>query len=114
MRLVAEHRSEGHRTDRVVRMYTGGVREVIKADSNGEWWNRYIIIPRRLVLIEIRRIRKERRRYWDWWEVLPAGASQLIESERYSGPGHPFTRMPYRIESSRKFVVIYQSGGLDI
>ena len=115
MRLVAEHKSEGPReTDRVVRLYTGGVREVIKADSNGEWWHRYIIIPRRLVLNEVRRIRKEHKGYWDWWEAIPKGASELIGSEHYSGPGQSFTRMPYRVESSRKFIVIYQSGGLDI
>ena len=114
MRLVAEHKSEGPRgTDRVVRLYTGGVREVIKADSNGEWWHRYIIIPRRLVLAYARRIRRERR-LSEWWEVIPPGASELIGSEHYSGPGKSFTRMPYRVESSRKFIVIYQSGGLDI
>lgn len=114
MRLVAEHRSEGPRdTERVVRIYTGDVREVIKADSNGEWWNRYVIIPRSLVIDYVRKIRSERR-ISEWWEVIPPGASSLIGSEHHSGPGQPFTRMPYRVESSRKFIVIYQSGGLDI
>jgi len=49
MRLVSEHRSAGHRdTERVVQLFTGGIRVVTQGDR--EWWSRYIIIPRRLML----------------------------------------------------------------
>ena len=115
MRKVFENRTAGTRdTERVVRLYTGGVREVVKGDWDGEWWHRYLIIPRRLVLNALRDLRKNGCAISDWWEVLPQGASELIRSESHSGPGQSFARVPYRIESSRKFVVIYQSGGLDI
>ncbi len=56
MRKVFENRTAGTLdTERVVRLYTGGVREVVKGDWDGEWWNRYVIIPRRLVINEIRK-----------------------------------------------------------
>lgn len=116
MRLVAEHRSEARRdTQRVVRLYTGGIREVTQ--GNGEWWSRYIIIPRRLMLNEIRKLRAKGCTIvgsWNFWELLPEGASELIGYEHYSGPGASFTRAPHRIRSSRKFIVIHQGGGLDI
>lgn len=115
MRLVAEHISEARRdSERVVRLYTGGIREVFQGDS--ESWSRYIIIPRRLIINEIRRMRAEGCNFHlDFWEVLPEGASDLIRSERYSGPGASFVHRPYRIKSrSRKFVVLHQGGGLDI
>lgn len=117
MRLVSEHRSEGTRrdTERVVRLYTSGIREVFHGGSES-WW-RYIIIPRRLVLNEIRRLRKQGCKivgYWNFWELLPEGASELIRSERYSGPGGAYVNRPFKIKSSRKFIVIQQGGGLDI
>lgn len=120
MRKVFENRTAGTLdTERVVRLYTGGVREVVKGDWDGEWWNRYVIIPRRLMLNEIKRIRKltNGARFidgWEWWDLLPEGASKLIRSASYSGPGSSFTNEPFKIKSSRKFIVIYQSGGLDI
>lgn len=116
MRLVAEHITEGQRdTQRVVRLYTGGIRVVTQGDR--EWWSRYIIIPRRLVLNEIRKLRAKGCKIigsWNFWELLPEGASELIGMEHYSGPGASFTRAPHKVRSSRKFVIIYQSGGLDI
>ena len=117
MRLVSEHRSNGSRrdTERVVRLYTGGIREVVQGDS--ESWSRYIIIPRRLMLNEIRKITVKGVSVigtWGFWDFIPEGASNLIRSERYSGPGAPFVREPYKIKSSRKFIIIYQCGGLDI
>lgn len=117
MRLVSEHRSAGRRdTERVVRLYTGGIREVIQGDS--EWWSRYIIIPRRLMLNEIRKLRAKGCQIvgsWNFWKLLPEGASEMIEMEHYSDPGASFTRAPHKLRSrNRQFVIIYQSGGLDI
>jgi len=116
MRLVSEHRSAGHRdTERVVQLFTGGIRVVTQGDR--EWWSRYIIIPRRLMLNEIRKLRAKGCTIvgsWNFWELLPEGASELIGYESYSGPGASFTRAPHKARSSRKFVIIYQSGGLDI
>lgn len=118
MRLVAEHISEAARdTQRVVRLYTGGIREVVNVYHHGESWSRYIIIPRRLMLNEIRRLRAQGCTIigsWSFWELLPDGASGLIRMEHYGGPGAPFVHLPCRWRSSRKFIVIYQSGGLDI
>lgn len=115
MRLVSEHKWETPRDERVVRIYTGGIREVFKGDS--ESWSRYVIIPRRSVLSEIRRQRKRGFTFAGMGGVLgviPDGAARLIRSESYSGPGQSFTHAPYKIKSSRKFVIIYQRGGLDI
>lgn len=119
MRLVSEHvtRDENDRRDRwrAVRIYTGGIREV--SHGNAEYWNRYIIIPRRLILNEIRKLRAKGCSIigsWNFWELLPEGASELIGYAGNSGPGGSFVREPCKIRSARKFVVIYQSGGLDI
>lgn len=119
MRLVAEHMTEsqdGHYS-RIVRQYTGGVREVLRS-HHGESWTRYIIIPRRLILNEIRKLRKLGCKVvgnWNFWELLPEGASELIRCEYYSGPGQSFAHRPCKVRSrSRKYVVIYQSGGIDI
>lgn len=116
MRLVAEHRTETNQTLRSVRIYTGGIREVFH-QWHGESWSRYIIIPRRLVLNEIRKLRAKGCAIvgnWNFWELLPEGASDLIRSETNGYPGGPFVRAPYKMKSARKFVVICQSGGLDI
>lgn len=117
MRLVSENRSEAHCPNkRIVRLYTGGIREVIHGDS--ESWSRHIIIPRRLMLMEIRRLRAKGYSIigsWNFWELLPDGAAGLIRSEHYGCPGGSFTRAPYKLRTrSRKHIVIYQSGGLDI
>lgn len=118
MRLVAEHTSEGHRrdTERVVRLYTGGIREVVQGDR--EYWSRYIIIPRRLMLNEIRKLRADGCAIigcWDFWQLLPEGANEMIRHEGYGGPGAPFTHAPCKVKTrNRKYVIIYQSGGLDI
>lgn len=120
MRLVSSHTSEAkgpRESDRIVRLYTGGIREVVHCCANGEYWSRYIIVPRRLILNEIRKLRAKGAiviGQWDFWELLPEGASELIRSERYSGPGQSFTHRPCRVKSSRKYIVIHQSGGLDI
>lgn len=120
MRLVAENKSVGQRrdTERVVRLYTGGIREVIHYHGYGESWSRYVIIPRRLMLNEIRKLRDKGAiivGQWNFWELLPEGASELIRYESYSGAGQSFTHRPYKVRSrSRKFVIIHQSGGLDI
>lgn len=115
MRLVSENKSETPRDVRVVRLYTGGIREVFSGD--GESWSRFVIIPRRLMLNEIRKLRQRGSRIignWDFWELLPEGASELLRSERYSGPGCSFVRAPTKYNANRKFVVIHQGGGLDI
>ncbi len=49
--LVMEHKTER----RVVRLYTGGVREVVIGDS--EYWSRYVIVPRKTVVAEIRKMK---------------------------------------------------------
>lgn len=121
MRLVATNSTQcerGH-TERIVRIYTGGIREVVHIYHHGESWSRYIIIPRRQILNEIRKLRERGcpiAGHWTFWELLPEEVSnQMIRSESYGGPGRPFTHRPYKVRSrSRKYIVISQSGGLDI
>ena len=117
MRLVAENRSDvGNPSARLVRLYTGGIREVVHGDSKA--WSRYIIIPRRLILNEIRRLRAKGCQVigsWNFWELLPDGAAAMIRPERYGNPGSSFVREPFKYKTrNRKFVIIYQCGGLDI
>ena len=107
--LVAEHKTER----RVVRLYTGGIREVIVGDS--EYWSRYVIVPRKTVVAEIRKMKaKGFRRFDTLEEYLPEQAYELIGGEHYSGPGRGFAHRPCKLKSGRKWVVYAQSGGLDI
>jgi len=48
------------------------------------------------------------------FDLLPEGAADLLRSEHYGGAGCAFAHMPHKVKSSRKFIVIYQSGGFDI
>ena len=107
--LVMENKTER----RVVRLYTGGVREVVIGDS--EYWQRYVIIPRKTVLAEIRKMKaKGFRRFDSLQEYLPEQAYELIDAEYYSGPGRAFAHRHYKLKSNRKWIVYAQSGGLDI
>ena len=107
--LVAEHKTER----RVVRLYTGGVREVVIGDS--EYWSRYVIVPRKTVVAEIRKMKaKGFRRFDSLEEYLPEQAYDLMRSEHYGGPGRAFVRAAHKHKSGRKWVVYAQSGGLDI
>jgi len=107
--LVMEHKTER----RVVRLYTGGIREVVIGDS--EYWSRYVIVPRKTVVAEIRKMKaKGFRRFDTLEEYLPEQAFDLMRSEHYGGPGCAFIHRPYKRKSGRKWVVYAQSGGLDI
>jgi len=116
MRKVFENRSPAHRdTVRVVRLYTGGIRVVFNGDRDS--WTRYVIIPRRLILKEIRKLTKDRCFLYGrltLFDLLPEGAADLLRPEHYGDAGCAFAHMPHKVKSSRKFIVIYQSGGFDI
>ena len=97
---------------RAVRLHSGGIREVFVGDS--EYWSVYIIIPRKTVLAEIRKLRAKGFRRFDAYDHLPESATDLLRCEGYGGPGRAFVNRPFKYKSSRKFVILSQSGGLDI
>jgi hypothetical protein len=100
-------------TRRIVQTFTQGVR-CVTIDHGGECWTSYLIIPRLALIAGIRRMRKRGFQYDDcnWYDVTP-GADRWGCPAGDGGPGRPFAREPYRMRSSRRFVVMVQSGGLD-
>lgn len=96
------------RYDRTVDVLASGVR-IVTISHQGEWWTRYVIAPRSVVLQELREARERGWNRPEAIELLPG-----LDSEYYGGPGRSFVRHPHRLQSSRRFVVAYQSGGLDV
>ena len=101
-------------TSRHIQLFANGVRRVT-LDFYGESWHSYTIIPRSLMIAGIRHRRSQGAQYHDcdWWTLVD-GLDRWIAPEGYGGPGRPFAREPHRIYGSRRYVVICQSGGLDI
>jgi hypothetical protein len=106
------HDSEG--TRRCVQTFTYGIRRVTK-DYHGESWHSWLIIPREALVAGIRRRRAAGAQYHDceWWTLIP-GLERWIAPAGYGGPGRAFAREPHPMRYSRRFMVISQSGGLDI
>ncbi len=106
------HDSENDRR-RCVQTFDHGIRRVT-VDFYGEAWYSYLIIPRAALIEGIRRRRSQGAAYHDcdWWTVIP-GIDRWIANGGPGGPGRTFAREPRRSESSRRFMVIAQSGGLD-
>lgn len=98
---------------RCIQTFKGGIRRVT-IDFHGESWTSYLIIPRAALIAGIRR-RHLGTQYHDcdWWTLIPGIDSWVAPAGR-GGPGRPFAGEPHRINSSRRYMVIAQSGGLDI
>lgn len=72
-------------------------------------WTRYIVLDRRKILA---RVKQERRKGVRWnligWIAYPNWCATE------SGPGGPFRGFPSRIANNRRYIVVAQSGGLDV
>jgi len=86
-------------------------------------WSKYVIIPRELAVKHVRKIRaqyhKENGGRTPWcrsaWSCQAIHvALDFLTTVHYNGPGRSFAHAPVRISSSRRYVVFYQSGGMDI
>lgn len=104
-----------YRDERRVTVTPEGIREVLTWSEYGESWSGYIIVPRELVNQEIRKLRAggQRPSVMYWWEYMPKYARERIMPEGCGGPGQPFARKPW-YRATRRWVVMYQSGGLDV
>ena len=99
---------------RCVQTFSHGVRHVTTR-YRGESWHTYLIIPRAALIEGIRRRRSQGAQYHDcdWWTLIP-DIDRWVRPAGCGGPGRPFAREPRRMRSSRRYMVISQSGGLDI
>lgn len=90
--------------------YRDGTRVVVK--DFGESWTKYVIVPRDLALRTLKRAQE----LGCGEHILDACPMGHLHSERYSGPGRPFTRMPWKLTKPRlrRFLVFVQSGGWDV
>lgn len=113
MTVIERNRlSVGHR-ERVTLRAPNGTKVVRWIHARGESWSCYTIVPRGVVIGEIRRLRAQGRS-WASISLLECLGGTFIEPAGGGAPGEPFAAMPFRLRSSRRFVVIYQCGGLDI
>ena len=98
---------------RVLQRFSRGIRRVCLGDA--ESWTTYLIIPRAAMIAGIRARRAAGAQYHDcdWWTLL-TGLDRWIRPAGGGSPGRSFAREPVRMRSSRQYVVIVQSGGLDV
>lgn len=104
-------------TDRahLEQVHPQAVRLVICGDR--ECWTRYLILDRAEL---VKAVAAERRRGAQPWAA--AAMARPFWAERYGGPGQSFSHCPWRMMRKgpgrpfvrRRFIVIVQSGGLDI
>ena len=98
---------------RCVQTFNGGIRRVT-TDFYGESWHSYLIIPRDALIDGIRK-RRRGAQYHDceWWTLIP-GIERWFSPAGCGGPGQSFANDPHQVGASRRYMVITQSGGLDI
>ena len=112
-RTETRHAS-GNGRRRCVQTFNHGIRRVVHDNYYADSWTSYLIIPRAALIEGIRRrFRGAQYHDCDWWTLIP-GIDRWVRPAGYGGPGQPFASEPTRIDSSRRFMVIAQSGGLDI
>lgn len=103
---------------RDVKLFSDGSRRVVHGDR--ECWSAYFIYPRELILGRLRKLMAHTRQRGskysysshELWEMLPTTNEPMPGG--YGGPGQSFSREPTRMRSSRRFIVLAQSGGLDV
>ncbi len=102
-------------SEHLSQIHPAAVRLVIIGDR--EWWHRYLILDRAAVVEAVSRERKQR----PWANPVDVARPQWCE--RYGGPGQSFSRPPYTVRQKpgtggrllrRRYLVIGQSGGMDI
>lgn len=99
--------------ERVTLQIPNGTRIVRWIHARGASWSCYLIVPRGVVIGEIRRLRAQGRS-WSSIDLLECLGGTYIQPAGGAAPGTPFATMPFRLRTSRKFVAIYQCGGLDV
>ena len=108
--LIREHRREMlNGSELFVRWYKDGCREVLWRHE--ESWHAVIAVPRDLAA----RVAKERLRWGVDADYGCWAPDYLCRAVVYSGPGLWFVNAPTR--SKRRFpryIVVYQSGGMDV
>lgn len=82
-------------------------------DFGGESWTQYYIIPRELILAEVRWLRARGYR-WNMFEEGDLVPDRLDLSEHYSGPGRAFSRAGGLFHKTRRYYTYVHSGGLDV
>ena len=98
-------------TKRSVTLDSNGVRTVVVGDA--ECWSVYTIIPRSIILADVRKCRSKgwRLSHFERSNIIPEG---LEMGEYYGGPGRSFSRGGYLMAKNRRFYTFVQSGGMDI
>jgi len=107
-RITRQH----DRYQRHIVKFAQGIRLVVH--DRGDCWTSYIIIPRAVLIEGIRRRRARGAQYHDcdWWTLVP-GLDRWVRPEGSGGPGRAFASEPW-IERNHRYVIVHQSGGLDV
>jgi len=138
-KTTSKYDDQGHDVTRCVEVYENGIRVVSKIYA-GESWTRWIIVPRDVVIAQVRADKAKERRdvarclkvfpeagrkpmtYPNWTGLHPAecAAAPWTCGQYYGGPGRPFCHGGGLMKrdsgraGKRRFYVICESGGLDI
>lgn len=84
------------------------LRLVIHYYGGGESWRKYLILNRRKILYDLKRAKTKKAKEFVVDNYKPGWY------DYYRGPGYGFAREPYTCHKNKRFIVIAQSGGLDI
>ncbi len=114
MKELTKTTSASRGTRRCVQTSSDGIRRVT-TQWRGETWQSHLIIPREALIEGIRSRRAQGAQYHDcdWWTLIPS-IDRWIRPAGYGGPGRAFAHAPSLTKSSRRFIVVSQSGGLDV
>ena len=94
---------------RTIINYRSGVKKECM-DFHGESWTVYTIIPREIINHLIATYRSEHQSMPDFWNVM----YRFVRPEYYGGPGRAFWNEANYKCANRRYVVLVQSGGLDV
>ena len=104
-------------TDRehLQQVHPQAVRLVVYGDR--ESWTRYLILDRAELVKTVAAYRRRGAQPW-----AAAALARPFWAERYGGPGQSFSHCPWKMKrkapgrpfTARRYVIIVQSGGLDI
>jgi len=95
------------------------VRSVTEWFDGGAAWRRHVIMPRALVNLKIRKVKAKNKAIRSgmrkgWLESVPDALGCFHKSIVSEGSGVWFARSPWICKKNRRFVVMTQSGGMDI
>ena len=95
------------------------VRSVTEWYEGGAAWRRHVIMPRELVNLKIRKVKARNKAIMaglrkGWLESVPDALGCFHKSIVSEGSGRWFARSPWICKKNRRFIVMTQSGGMDI